>query len=411
MALLMDVVLLGGCAWLLARLAARLGVPPLLGMILAGVLLARLQLPFGPEALRLDSLSSPLRVALPTVLLLRAGLGLSVAELRRVGSVGLRLGFLPLLADAAVLWLASRWLLRLDPLAAAVLAFLVAALSPAIVLPGLLALIGARPQGSRERSVLQTLLVGAPLDNVFALVLMGLALDAALVGSGELGDLLPALAWKVGVGAAAGVLTGLGLVRAMRLVGAERHARRLLLAVLVVGLMLLWAGVRWQFSFILAQVALGLTLRALLTNQVQPLDAQLKGCWEVAQYALFGLIGAALPLEPVVSVGAAVLVVVLMGQLGRLVGSYLATVGAGFTGPERLACALAYVPKATIQAAFAALPLDRVLALGAASALSVEDAQLILCAGVLAVVITAPIGSVTLQLGVDRLLSVKSPPK
>ena len=99
---------------------------------------------------------------------------------------------------------------------------------------------------------------------------------------------------------------------------------------------------------------------------------------------------------------------VLLGQCGRLIGSYVATMGAGLSPRERLACALAYVPKATIQAAFAALPLDRVLAAGDSALLSRSDAELILCAGVLAVVVTAPIGAVALNRGVDRLLPSQS---
>jgi Kef-type K+ transport system membrane component KefB len=166
----------------------------------------------------------------------------------------------------------------------------------------------------------------------------------------------------------------------------------------------LWAGLTWRFSFILAHVAMGVSFRHVAPQLRDALDAGLRRAWDMAQYALFGLIGAALDVEAVMAAGLAVGAVVLLGQLGRFAGSYVATMNAGLRPAERMACALAYVPKATIQAAFAALPLDRVLAASGPTSLSQGDAELILCAGVLAVVITAPIGALTLNRGVDRLL-------
>ena len=404
MALVLDCLLLLLGTVLLARLVAWVKLPALLGMIIAGTLVGTLDLPAALPGPRLEQWSSPLRVAIPTVLLLRAGLGISFPDLRRLGSLGLRLGIIPLLADALVLWAAAQWLLGLEPLVAAVLAFLVAALSPAIVLPGLLSLLEARPKDSPSRNVLGALLVGAPLDNVLALVLMGVALDAALLGTTGLGTLGTALVWKVGVGLGSGLAAGWLLARGLGSGLRQRRPTVVLVAVLLVAGGLLWAGLRFEFSFILAHVAMGLAMRHAAPALREALDGSLKRIWEVAQYALFGLIGAALELDAVLAAGLAVSAVVLLGQCGRLIGSYVATMGAELSPRERLACALAYVPKATIQAAFAALPLDRVLAAGDSALLSRSDAELILCAGVLAVGVTAPIGAVTLNRGVNRLL-------
>ena len=409
MALALDCVLLALATYLLARLVTLTGLPALLGMIAAGTLVATLDLPAGMAGPRLEDWSSPVRVAIPTVSLLRAGLGISLPQLRRLGSLGLRLGVIPLLADAVVLWAASIWLLDLEPVVAAVLAFLVAALSPAIVLPGLLALIEARSPDSRSRGVLGALLVGAPLDNVLALVLMGVALDASLTGAAGMDSLAVALLWKVGLGLCTGLLAGWLLARVLVCSLRLQQPMLVLVSVGTVAGGLLWAGERFQFSFILAHVAMGLALRQVAPPVVEALDRALKQVWGVAQYALFGLIGAALEVEAVLAAGLAVSAVVLLGQGGRLVGSYAATLGAGLTAKERLACALAYVPKATIQAAFAAMPLDRVLAAGAGAQLSRSDAELILCAGVLSVVITAPVGAVLLNRVVDRLLPVRPP--
>jgi NhaP-type Na+/H+ or K+/H+ antiporter len=408
MALLLDCLLLALGTYLLGRVAGLAKLPPLLGMIFAGTLVATLDLPAGLAGPRLEQWSSPLRVAIPTVLLLRAGLGISLPELRRLGTLGLRLGIVPLLADAAVLWAASMWLLDLEPLVAAVLAFLVAALSPAIVLPGLLSLIEARPQGSRSRGVLGALLVGAPLDNVLALVLMGVALDAALTGTSSLGSLGTVLLWKVGIGLSSGLLAGGLLARLLSSRSRPQRPEVVLAGVVLVAGLLLWAGQRFEFSFILAHVAMGLGMRHVAPELRDSLDQSLRRIWDVAQYVLFGLIGAALDLDAVLAAGLAVSAVVLLGQVGRFAGSYVATMGAKLSSRERLACALAYVPKATIQAAFAAWPLDRVQEAAGPVLLSRCDAELILCAGVLAVVITAPLGAITLNKGVDKLLPAAS---
>jgi Kef-type K+ transport system membrane component KefB len=402
MALGLDCVLLVAATVLLARAASALRLPPLLGMIFAGALLGFLDLPAALPGPRLEGFSGPLRLAVLAVVLLRAGLGMSISDLRSSGSLGLRLGSVPMLADAVAVCAAGMWLLDLDAASALVLGFLVAAISPAIVIPGLIDLLERKPSSNRA---LGALLVGAPLDNILALVLMGAALDAAMLSSGPSTALVAELAWSVGAGLVAGVAAGSLLGRAVGRRGLNCPGRVVLLLLGAIAGLLVWAGESFHFSFVLALIALGSSLRRIAPELCEDLGAHLRRIWDIAQYLLFGLIGSALDMEPVAAAGLALVAVVVLGQAGRLAGSLAATAGSGLSARERLACALAYVPKATIQAAFAALPLDRVLAAGDAAQLSRSDAELILCAGVLAVVITAPVGAVTLNRGVDRLLA------
>lgn len=380
-----------------ARLAERIGLPPLLGMIAGGVVFGAFPLPgdvLPGDGWRLQHFSSVARLAVLAVVLLRAGLGISRDELKRAGGLGLRLGILPLLGDAALLTLGAAWLLGLPLSSALVLGFLVAAISPAIVIPGLLDLLERDPSGPHRRT-LTALLVAAPLDNILALVAMGVALDAALVGGGLGAGFVGALAWKVGVGTVAGLAVGTTLGQL-----AARPGSRLLDGgsdvVLLWGVagFLVVAGGELGFSFVLAILAVGYALRARAPAVVKGMDAGLKRVWGVAQYALFGLIGAAIQLGPARRAGLALLAIVALGQLGRAAGNLLATSRSGLTVRERAACVCAFVPKATIQAAFAALALDRGLA----------DGGVILTAGVLAVLITAPLGVMTLHRGTARLL-------
>lgn len=392
MALVLDCLLLAAGTLALARAAPRLRLPPLLGMIAAGVAVSALALSEGLPGPRLELISSPVRLIALSVVLLRAGLGISLADLRAAGGLGLRLASIPMLGDAALVTAAGVLLLGLPLGEALVLGFLVAAISPAIVIPGLLDLLG-RPK-VRGRRVLNALLVGAPLDNIFAMVLMGVALDAALVGAAEPAGFAAGLLWKVGLGLVVGVASGGAAGLALRRLGERGGSWGGLVLVGAVAGLAVAAGRYFEFSYVLTLLALGMTLRRLAPAARGGLDARLLRVWGVVQYALFGLIGAAVDLEPLARAGLAVVAAIALGQVGRAAGSLAATARSGLTGRERLACVAAYVPKATIQAAFAALPLDRGLPSG----------ELILTAGVLAVVLTAPAGVMALHRGTARLL-------
>jgi len=133
-------------AWVLARLAGVARLPPLIGMILGGALVAALPWP----DTSLQPVSSPVRLAVLALVLLRAGLGLSVADLRRAGPLALRLGMLPLIGDVVLVALAGHLLLGLSLLPALALGFLVGAISPAIAIPGLLDLLEDVPESGRR---------------------------------------------------------------------------------------------------------------------------------------------------------------------------------------------------------------------------------------------------------------------
>ncbi len=368
-------------------------------MIAGGALVAN-GLELGPpKALRLNAISQPLRLAVLALVLLRAGLGLSREELRSAGTRALLIGVVPMLCDAAAVAAAAHWLLELRISAAIVLGFLVAAISPAIVIPGLLTLLEALT-GDRRRAP-TALLAGAPLDNIFALLALGVALDLSLGGQLSWTGSLLLGGYKLGAGVLAGLALAWVLLRLPGVWGAagDKPPPYGAAPIWIAGCLLLVAGREAQFSFVLAIIALGAGLRAGGSDSAKWLDQGLARIWSVAQYALFGLIGAAVDLAPLASVGLAAAAVICLGQLARALGCFAATAGSGYSLRERLGCVLCYLPKATIQAAFAGLALDRGMAEG----------ELILSVGVLAIVITAPIGVIALHSGAARLFGVSPP--
>ena len=380
MTLLLQAAALIAAALALAALARRVGLPPLLGMIAGGVAVRAL-LPGAPGAPDLDAVAPPIRLAILAVVLLRAGLGLSRDDLRAAGALAIRLGLLPLAGDALLVAIAGAWLLGLPAAPAAVLGCTVAAISPAIVIPGMIDLLRDRVGSSRR--VPTALLAAAPIDNLVAVVGLGVAIDLATAGEVHGTRALASVPLSIAGGALAGGLAGLALGRATRRWPTGIGLRGAALAwALAVGLVV--TGEQLGISFVVAILALGFATRVVDPHAAEALSGTLRRVWEVVQVGLFGLIGWAVDLGPLAAAGLALAAVVVAGQLGRAAGSWVATAGSGLGPRARVACILGFVPKATIQAAFAALPLDRGLA----------DGETILAAGALAIVLTAPIGVV-----------------
>ncbi len=373
-------------AWILGRIARAIGLPSVVGMLAGGLLvgagfgpwMAGVELPGG--ALAVESIARPVRLGALALVLLRAGLGLSMGDLRRGGALAFRLGLLPMLGDALAVALAARLLLSLSWPAAMVLGFTVAAISPAIVIPGLLALL-ERHRGGRRR-VLTALLAGAPLDNLVAVVALGVCLDLALGEGGGAAATSTGLALDVLGGLALGVAGGLVAARALR-----TPTRLAATAAWTMAGLLVWAGDVLGVSLVLAVLSAGMVIAARAPRSLSSLSVGLGRAWGWAQIALFGLVGLSVDLGPLRFAGLALLAVIVAGQLGRLGGSLAATAGSGLSPADRTLAAASYVPKATIQVAFGGLALDRGLAQG----------ELILTAAVLAVVICAPVGATLMR--------------
>lgn len=398
MTILLEATLLLLGAFALAKIAAALRLPPLLGMLGAGVLLRALNLGLPPATVTLTTVSTEVRLGILALVLLRAGLGLELTNVRKTGGLALRLGSLPLLGDILFVAAGAHLLLGFSLPAALVMGTLLGAISPAIVIPALLSLLQTRRGKARE--LLEALLLGATLDNTFAVVLLGLAVDMAVSAQLPLGAHLLLLPLKIGGGALAGLLLG-GVILGLHKLGLLRAPWRgtLLLGVGAGGMIVL--GHVLPISFVIGIIVGGSVIRTRSPELAHRLSPQLQTLWGVAQYGLFGLIGYAVDLGPLSSVGWSVVAIVLAGQGGRALFTSVATLGEKLSPKERMACALSYIPKATIQAAFAAFPLDR----------GMEEGPLLMGAAIVAILLTAPPGVLAIAKGVDRLLpKPHSPP-
>lgn len=385
-----SIALLFLTCMLLAALLQRLHLPPLLGMLLAGILL-------GPSVLNLldDGLlaiSGSLRKIALLIILARAGLTLRRSDLKKVGRPALLMCFVPALCELAAVTLLGPYFLDISRLEAAILGSVLAAVSPAVVVPQMLRLM--EEGWGTERCVPQLILAGASMDDIVVIVLFT-AFTGLAQGSGVSGWQLAAVPVSVVTGLAGGMLAGLVLTLLLRRWKPE--GLRLCLVFLSVAFLLAaledWGVV--PFSGLLAVMAAANLLQQRQPEAGDALQRQLSQLWVPAQMLLFALVGAAVDLRYAGQMGAGMLALLGLALLGRMLGVALCLRRTPLRPKERLFCMIAYLPKATVQAAIGGVPLAMGLACG----------QLVLTGAVAAILLTAPLGAIGMACTYRHLLT------
>lgn len=373
----------------LGGLMQKLGLPSLLGMLLTGILLARL----GAIDPSLLGISASLRQIALVIILLRAGLNLSVQDLRRAGRPAVLLCFVPALCEIGGILLLAPPLLGCTRLEAAILGATLAAVSPAVIVPRMLRLM--EEGWGKTRAIPQMIMAGASVDDVFVIVLF-----TAFTGLAQGGGFSPAqlarIPTSILLGVAAGIVCGLGLDRLFRRVHLRDSAKVLVLlsaAFLLVSAEDLFTGAV-GFSGLLAVMAMGAALQARYGLVAGRLSSKFGKLWVAAEVLLFVLVGAAVDPAYALKAGPAMVAVIFGALAVRMLGVALCVAGTRLTRKERLFCAIAYCPKATVQAAIGPLPLAMGLACG----------PMVLTGAVLAILLTAPLGALAIDHSYRRLL-------
>ena len=367
-----------------AAICRRLRMPPIVGMLAVGAL-------FGPYGLNriapsMLGVSAELRQMALIVILIKAGLSLRPAELRQVGRPALLLSFLPALCETAAVMLIGPCLLPVTRLEAALMGSVLAAVSPAVVVPRMVRMM---EEGiGRRRGIPQLILAGASLDDVFVIVLFG-SLLGAVQGTGAAVGAFAGILVSILLGALAGAVTGVLLSAGLE----WRHRRGLTVRNSVKTILLLGAAfllvsleevLPVPFSGMLAVMAMACALQLRSPAPVaRRLSEKFGKLWIAAELTLFVLVGAAVDLRYTLTAGAGALLLIAGALLFRSAGVLLSLIGSGFSTRERLFCVIAYLPKATVQAAIGGVPL----------AVGLSCGQLVLSVAVLSIVVTAPLGA------------------
>lgn len=376
----------------------RLGVPGLLGMLAVGLLLGQSGL--GLIDPKLLALSPDLRQMALVVILLRVGFGLNLGTLRQVGKRVLLLAWIPAAVEGFTISLVAQPLLGLSWLEAGLLGSVIAAVSPAVVVPLMLRLI--EEKRGTAKAIPQMVMAAASLDDIAVIVVNGVLLGLLVAPSSDLPVQLLRLPLGLLLGAAAGA--GLGWLLIRWIERFRPHANRQVLLILALTLLLL----RLQhslnslvpFTGLVAAIALGVLLLEVRPNLAQPIAAKLASIWVFAELVLFTLVGAQVDLDVAWRSGLAGLAVLAIGLVARCFGTLLCLLGSPLSTGERLFVTVAYIPKATVQAAIGAMPLIAMQTAG----LPAGPGEIILAVAVLSIITTAPLGAWLSALVADRVL-------
>jgi len=377
----------------------RLGVPGLIGMLAVGLALGQSGLDWiDPKLL---ALSGDLRQMALVVILLRVGFGLNLGTLRRVGRRVLLLAWIPAALEGLTISLVAQPLLGLSWLEAGLLGSVIAAVSPAVVVPLMLRLIEQR-RGT-AKAIPQMVMAAASLDDIAVIVVNGVLLGV-LAAQATVALPLQLLQLPLGLllGAAVGAALGWLLIRWIEHFRPQANRQVLLILALSLLLLRLQSSINSlvPFTGLVAAIALGVLVLELRPSLAQPIAAKLASIWVFAELVLFTLVGAQVDLGVAWRSGLAGLAVLTIGLAVRCGAVLACLAGSPLNAGERLFVTVAYIPKATVQAAIGAVPLMALQAAG----LPTAPGEIILAMAVLSIVTTAPLGAWLSSLVADRVL-------
>ena len=382
--MLLSIALILLTGLLLGGLFSKIKLPSLLGMIIVGIVL-------GPHALNLIdesilNISADLRQIALVIILTRAGLSLDISDLKRVGRPAILMCFVPACVEIIGTVLLAPLLLGISTLEAAVMGSVLAAVSPAVIVPRMIRLM---EEGyGVDKGIPQLILAGASVDDVFVIVIF--TAFTSLASTGELSPVsILQIPVSIVLGIVAGVIVGMVLVKFFR----TFHMRDSVKLLIILSFSFLLIELQNQlegivpFSGLLAIMSLGIVIKRKYDILAKRLSGKYNKLWVAAEIFLFVLVGATVDLKYAAVAGVSAVLLVAGALVFRMIGVALCLIKTDLSRKERLFCMVAYVPKATVQAAIGAIPLTMGLSCG----------QIVLTIAVLSILITAPFGAICID--------------
>ena len=388
----------------MAAVCQKCGLPRIIGMLLTGIVL-------GPYVLNwLDasilSISSELRQMALIIILIKAGLSLNLADLKKVGRPAVMMACVPASCEILAFILFAPYVLGITRVEAAVMGAVLGAVSPAVVVPRMVQLM--EEQFGTRKSIPQMILAGASCDDIFVIVLFTTFANMAQGGSVHVGDFVN-IPVSIVLGVALGAIVGVMLSRFFETAYARSHyVRNSMKVIIVLGTSFLlmavetWLKGKVPVSGLLAVVSMACALKIKCAPSVSKrLSEKFGKLWLAAEVILFVLVGAAVDIRYTLSAGPAAVLMILIALCFRAVGVTLCMTGTALNKKERLFCVIAYLPKATVQAAIGSVPL----------AMGLPCGQIVLSVAVLAILITAPMGALGMDKTYKKLLTCDAVPQ
>lgn len=383
--MLLSLALIMIIGFSLSGILNRLKLPGLVGMIFTGILL-------GPYVLDLISddilnISTELRQIALIIILTRAGLAIDLADLKKVGRPAILMCFVPALFEIGAFVIFAPMVLHITTLEAAILGTVIAAVSPAVIVPRMLHLMESGH--GKDKSIPQLIMAGASIDDIFVIILF-----TAFMGihDGHAFNAMSLIEVPIAIlsGLALGIMTGFILVKVFKRI----HMRDTIKVMIILSIAFLFVSFEafikpyFPVSGLLAVMAMGGTILQAYEVLAKRLKGKFSKIWVGAEILLFVLVGAAVNIHYVTEAGLSAVLLILLALAVRVIGVQVSLMKTSLNLKERLFCSIAYLPKATVQAAIGALPL----------AAGIEAGHTILAVAVLAILITAPLGAI----GIDQ---------
>lgn len=391
----LSLIFLVGLA--LGAICQRLKLPRIIGMLVTGIVLGPYVLDWlDPSIL---SISSELRKMALIIILLKAGLSLNLSDLKKAGRSAVLLSFVPASCEILGYLLFAPVILGISRVDSAVMGAVLAAVSPAVVVPRMVNLI--EQKYGTEKAIPQMILAGASCDDIFVIVLFTTFLNMAQGGSASVMDFMN-VPVSIVLGILMGAVVGYGLCLFFETSYAHKHCvRNSMKVIIVLGVSFLLVSIEtWlegvvSVSGLLAVVSMACVIKLKSTAFVSKrLSEKFGKLWLGAEVILFVLVGSAVDIRYTLNAGISAVLMIFTALIFRTVGVLICMAGTNLNRKERLFCVLAYLPKATVQAAIGSVPL----------AVGLPCGNMILSVAVLAIIITAPLGAFGIDSTYKKLL-------
>ena len=376
----------------LGSIFKKLGLPSLIGMLLAGIIL-------GPYVLNLLSedllnISADLREIALLIILTRAGLSLNIEDLKKMGFTTILMSFLPACFEITATFVLGQCIFGFEPIEALLLGAVIASASPAVIVPRMIRLI--KEGYGVDKAIPQLILTGDSVDDVFNIVVFSAVLG---MNTGEGVSIMSFLQIPLSIiiGIIFGLLLGYVVVKWCQVFVTNTTIK--VVALLSLGFLLTafenYAKQFFPFSSLITIMATGVTLYKLLPQEAEAMSQQLAKLWVVGEVLLFVLVGATVNINYITFTGFSAIIMLIVVFFVRSLGIFCALLGSGYNMKEKLFCMFTGLPKATVQAALGGIPLAYGLASG----------EMILAISVIAILFTAPVGAFLLDTTYKKLLN------
>lgn len=380
---------------LMGSIFNKLKLPSLMGMILAGILLS-------PHAFNLLdekilSISPELRQLALVIILTRAGLSLDIKELKKVGRPAILMCFIPACFEILLITFIGPKLLGITVLESAIIGTVVAAVSPAIIVPRMINLI--ENNIGKKNSIPQLIMAGASVDDIFVIVLF-----TAFTSLASGGDISPMSFIQIPVsiimGIMVGVFAGIILIKVFKSIHLRDSVK--VIIILSVSFLLIECENMMEniipMSGLLAIMSMGIIIKGKYEILAVRLSSKYNKLWTAAEIVLFVLVGATVNIKFALLAGLPAIILILIALVFRMAGVFVCLLKTNLSMKERIFCMIAYTPKATVQAAIGSIPLS----------MGLDCGQLVLTIAVLAILITAPFGAIGIDSTYKRLLCTEN---